>query len=71
VHQVNRSRINPALVKTLPFLTLALLVSAFGEMIGYTMGAGNAKDKLTIFEFHRVRYLRKKCNPEESVFPLI
>ena len=71
VHQVNRSRINPALVKTLPFLTLALLVSAFGEMIGYTMGAGNAKDKLTIFEFHRVRYLRKKCNPEESVFPLV
>ena len=43
-----------------PTLVLALTVSAFGEMIGFAMGPGNASRKLCDFEFHRERHLRRR-----------
>jgi len=41
----------------MPMLLLGLFVSAFGELIGYCAGAGQARPKLAEFEFHRVRHL--------------
>jgi GT2 family glycosyltransferase len=44
----------------LPTLILGLVVSAVGEMMGYALGAGDAKQKLSNFEFHRIRHLSKQ-----------
>jgi glycosyltransferase involved in cell wall biosynthesis len=44
-------------LKVLPALMLGLVVSALGELLGYASGAGDAKQKLSTFEFHRVRHL--------------
>lgn len=44
-------------LKVLPALILGLVVSALGELLGYASGAGDAKLKLSTFEFHRVRHL--------------
>jgi GT2 family glycosyltransferase len=42
---------------TIPMLFVALIASALGELKGYAVGAGEeAKRRLAMFEFHRVRY---------------
>jgi hypothetical protein len=50
----------------LPTLILGLVVSAVGEMMGYALGAGDAKQKLSNFEFHRIRHLRKQDRQNEA-----
>jgi GT2 family glycosyltransferase len=50
----------------LPTLILGLVVSAVGEMMGYALGAGDAKQKLSNFEFHRYRHVREQ---DEQVVP--
>jgi hypothetical protein len=49
-------------LRVLPALFLGLAVSALGEMIGYAFGTGNARQKLTGFEFHRVRHAARPLN---------
>jgi hypothetical protein len=39
------------------YLLLALLDSAWGEMKGYSTGAGNSREQIFELEFHRLRYL--------------
>jgi GT2 family glycosyltransferase len=43
-----------------PALVLGLAVSAFGEMLGFSLGPGNASTRLCEFEFHRERHLVKR-----------
>ncbi len=45
---------------TLPTLVIGLLVSALGEMLGYALGTGKAKQKLADLEFHRIRHISIK-----------
>jgi hypothetical protein len=40
-----------------PTLILGLAVSALGELIGYSLGPGNASTRVCDFEFHRERHL--------------
>jgi GT2 family glycosyltransferase len=47
-------------LQVLPILILGLAVSALGEMMGYAFGTGNARKKLTQFEFHRVRHVAQR-----------
>ena len=47
------SLLSPKLLLT---LTLGLVIDAIGQGIGYTLGTGNAMDKLSTFEFHRDKY---------------
>jgi hypothetical protein len=42
--------------RVLPHLLLGLVADAAGQMLGYVLGAGNTKAKLTGLEFHRWRY---------------
>jgi GT2 family glycosyltransferase len=59
--QLHRSSQQPSVPPgVLPILLLGLIVSATGEMIGYFSGAGDAKRKLSGFEFHRVNHLAKR-----------
>lgn len=44
----------------LPTLVLGLVVNAAGQMLGYVGGVGEAREKLSGFEFHRVRHLGKR-----------
>ncbi len=46
-----------------PVLLLGLGVSAAGEMIGYTWGAGDAIERRCDLEFHRIRHLHKGGSP--------
>ncbi|HEV8712233.1 MAG TPA: glycosyltransferase [Candidatus Binatia bacterium] len=41
-------------LRAVPVLILGLVVSALGEMIGYSLRAGDTREKLSAFEFHRV-----------------
>lgn len=41
----------------LPAVLIGLAASAVGELAGYTLGLGNASDKLAYFEFHRLRHV--------------
>jgi membrane protein YqaA with SNARE-associated domain len=43
-----------------PVLLVGLAASAAGEMAGYCLGAGDVKEKLAGFEFHRIRHLAKR-----------
>jgi GT2 family glycosyltransferase len=45
---------------TLPTLVIGLLVSALGEMLGYALGTGEAKQKLATLEFHRARHISEQ-----------
>ena len=53
-------------LNVLPALILGLVVSAFGELLGYASGAGDAKQKLSTFEFHRVRHLANQARHARS-----
>ncbi len=53
------------LPRVLPTLILGLTVDAMGQMIGYIKGAGNARQKLVHFEFHRERYLSRRDREEK------
>lgn len=48
------------LLRTLPVLVLGLALDGLGQMCGYALGAGHAKQKLTKMEYHRVRHLKKQ-----------
>jgi glycosyltransferase involved in cell wall biosynthesis len=50
----------------LPMLVLGLVASGTGEMMGYAMGAGDAKRRLSSFEFHRYRHVKGQ---DEQVVP--
>jgi GT2 family glycosyltransferase len=58
LHRSSQQRSLP--LGVLPILLLGLIVSAAGEMMGYAFGAGDAKQKLSKFEFHRVNHLAKR-----------
>ena len=45
---------------TFPTLVIGLLVSALGEMLGYALGTGEAKQKLADLEFHRIRHISEQ-----------
>ena len=47
-------------LRVLPALLLGLVVNAAGECLGYAVGAGPTAEKVSGFERHRVRYLRKR-----------
>jgi hypothetical protein len=67
LHRSSQQRSLPPGV--LPILLLGLIVSATGEMIGYAFGAGDAKQKLSKFEFHRARHLAKPIRQRSVVNP--
>ena len=46
--------------RVLPALTVGLALDAAGQMIGYAFGAGDANQKLSHFEFHRVHHLARR-----------
>jgi hypothetical protein len=50
----------------LPAVVVGLLVSAVGELSGYSLGAGDASHKLSHFEFHRTRHVKKKTREAAS-----
>ena len=43
------------LIRLLPILFLGLLVDGLGHMLGYATGAGDSIEKITKYEFHRVK----------------
>jgi len=48
---------------------LGLVVSTLGELLGYASGAGDAKQKLqklSTFEFHRIRHLANQARQAGS-----
>ena len=56
--QLRKSRQPAGLVlRVLPVLLAGLALSAAGEMAGYLLGAGGARERLARFEFHRSRHL--------------
>jgi hypothetical protein len=50
------------LPRLLPALGLALVASAFGELLGYTLGLGGALRPLYDIELHRERYTRVEAS---------
>ena len=46
--------------RVLPALAVGLTLDTIGQVLGYTLGVGNASQKLFSFEFHRDRYLAKR-----------
>jgi hypothetical protein len=46
-------------LRVLPHVCSGLVADATGQMLGYVLGAGNTKAKLTGLEFHRYRYACK------------
>ena len=53
LRDARRSRSGPSLLRTLPALTRSLVVSAFGEAIGYALGPGDAPIAMRGYEFRR------------------
>ena len=53
-------------LRVLPALILGLVVSAVGELLGYASGTADAKQKLSTFEFHRVRHLANQARQAGS-----
>jgi GT2 family glycosyltransferase len=51
----------PSALRILFALCFGLTVSAMGEGIGYALGPGETGQKLSRFEFHRVRHLTKQA----------
>ncbi len=43
--------------RVVPALLVGLTVDAMGQALGYALGAGNASQKLSYFEFHRDRHM--------------
>jgi GT2 family glycosyltransferase len=54
-----------SVLRVLPHLFLGLVADATGQMLGYVLGAGNTKAKLTGLEFHRYRYACEGPFPAE------
>ncbi|HYM13775.1 MAG TPA: glycosyltransferase [Bryobacterales bacterium] len=50
-----------------PLLLLGLTVDGAGQMTGYALGAGAAREQLLCFEFHRYRHVRKRDRPTEAL----
>jgi len=67
LRQINQSKQNhDPLPAILPMLVIGLIVSAIGEMIGYTLGAGHATPLMcSSFEFHRDRHLQQQDSKRE------
>jgi hypothetical protein len=61
LRELNRSGSHHSLPSGIfPTLILGLVVSALGEMVGYALGVGDAKRKLSNLEFHRIRHISDK-----------
>jgi hypothetical protein len=43
--------------RILPALCLGLAIDGFGQMMGYLLGAGNAVERMSQYEFHRFRHV--------------
>jgi hypothetical protein len=56
--RANGSR--PPVLRLVPLLLIGLTLDGLGQMIGYILGAGNSKTRLSIFEFNRLRYLTEE-----------
>lgn len=48
------------LLSCLPAVVIGLVVDAVGQMVGYAMGAGNAREKLAHYETARFRHVREQ-----------
>jgi hypothetical protein len=48
------------LPRLMPALTMALVLDALGQMIGFAMGPGETEERLANFEFDRFRHLTKE-----------
>ncbi|HEY7534612.1 MAG TPA: glycosyltransferase [Thermodesulfobacteriota bacterium] len=47
-------------IRILLLLVLGLVINGAGELIGYTIGPGHSKEKLSSYEFYRYRHLSEK-----------
>ncbi|MGZ8740515.1 MAG: hypothetical protein ACXWZ8_07965, partial [Gaiellaceae bacterium] len=56
LRQIRASGRTDLLPRVLPALVFALVVSAFGELLGYSFGVGGARKPLYEIELHRERY---------------
>ena len=54
------------LPRVLPALAVNLVISAFGEGIGYAIGAGGAMRHINEMELHRVQYVRRADRPAST-----
>lgn len=54
------------LPRVLPALVVGLALDGAGEMVGYILGAGDASQRLSDFEFHRYRYLSEEDRRAEA-----
>lgn len=51
----------------LPALIIGLVLDGVGQMIGYTIGTGNAVDEVAGFEFHRILHITEQDRREVFV----
>ncbi len=47
-------------VWSLPILIVGLLLDGLGQMVGYTLGCGNALQRVAEYEFHRIRHVTEQ-----------
>lgn len=52
----------------LPSLIVGLSLDGLGQMVGYTMGYGNALKRVAEYEFHRIRHVTKQ---DRMVFEIV
>ena len=50
--------------RIIPALMVGLTLDAVGQALGYALGVGNASLKLSYFEFHRERHIKRKSRAE-------
>jgi hypothetical protein len=60
IRDLGRVERRPPLARILPATALGLIVSALGEALGYTVGPGEAPQRISTFEFHRDRHVRNR-----------
>lgn len=67
LRHINQSKLDPGLLPAiLPMLGIGLIVSAIGEMIGYTFGVDHRTPLMcSSFEFHRDQHLRQQDSKRE------
>lgn len=71
LHDLRRSERLGLLPRLLPALALGLVANGFGEFVGYTFGAGRAKETKFDLEFRRYRFMteadrRDLLDPDRS-----
>lgn len=58
-HHVRRGQSLQFFLKLLPTLATGLILDAIGQVTGCLFGEGNSPEKAAIYEFNRVRYIRR------------